>query len=93
MLAQRMQFHQARLVEHTIPSLLPYQQAARHLAEQFHTIGQSGNVAAGALGQIIIKQASILAYIDVFWVTAIFVLCAVPLAFLLRSTKGGAAAH
>jgi hypothetical protein len=45
------------------------------------------------VAQIIIKQASILAYIDVFWATAICVLCVVPLAFLLRSTKGGAAAH
>ncbi len=92
-LAQRMQFHQARLAEHTIPSLLSYQQAIRHFTEQLHTIGQTGNIAVGALGQTIMKQASILAYIDVFWATAIAVLCAVPLAFLLRSTKGGAVAH
>ncbi len=92
-LAQRMQFHQARLAEHTIPSLLSYQQATRHLAEQLHTTGQPGNIALGALGRMIMKQASILAYIDVFWATAIGVLCAVPLVFLLRSTKGGAAVH
>jgi DHA2 family multidrug resistance protein len=92
-LAQRLQFHQARLVEHTIPSLMPYQQAARHFGEQVHGSVQSGNVAVGALGQMIMKQASILAYIDVFWATGLFVLCAIPLAFLLRSTKGGATSH
>ena len=92
-LAQRVQFHQARLVEHTIPSLLPYQQAVRHFSDQVQGSVQSGNIAAGALGQMIMKQASIMAYIDVFCATALFVLCAIPLAFLLRSTKGGSASH
>jgi DHA2 family multidrug resistance protein len=96
MLAQRAQFHQARLTEHLVPSAVPYQEALRQAAAYFAAQG-AGHVdaqrqAIGWLGQLVQAQSSLLSYIDVFWSFAILALVLVPLALLLvRSGTPGAA--
>jgi DHA2 family multidrug resistance protein len=88
-IAQRSQFHQARLVEHLTPSSINYQQALRRAMSYFgQQTGTDGVAAAtGWLGKVIGQQSSILAYIDVFYAAAVFVVLVLPLVFLLRSDK------
>jgi DHA2 family multidrug resistance protein len=85
--AQRAQFHQARLTEHLIPSLPSYQQTIHRVTEFFLAQGDS-QVAAqqhaiGWVGQVVQNQSVLLAYIDVFWTCAVFAGVMVPLAFFL----------
>jgi predicted ABC-type exoprotein transport system permease subunit len=47
--------------------------------------------AEALIGQTILKQATLLSYIDTFWVMAIVCLIAFPLAFALRSIPLGKA--
>lgn len=85
-LAQRAQFHQARLAEHLIPSSLSYQEGLRRAAQHFTTAGSgTQRQAVGWLGQLVQNQASILAYIDVFWCFAIFAVVMIPVALMLKS--------
>lgn len=87
-LVQRAQFHQERLVEHIVPSSVNYQQALQHVLSHFgHQIGGGNGTGAATawLGQLIDMQSSMLAYIDVFYDLAIFILLTLPLVLLLRS--------
>jgi DHA2 family multidrug resistance protein len=90
-LAQRAQFHQARLVEATIPSSVNYQHAIERLTEFF--VGQGSSMVAAQrqavvwIGQTIAGQSVLLSYIDVFWSFAIFALLMVPLALTLKGVK------
>ena len=90
-LAQRAQFHQARLTEHLAPSSTSYQQGLRRVTEHFVSVGSEAAAAQaraiGWLGQLVQSQASILAYIDVFWSFAIFTMLMIPAALMLRSVK------
>jgi DHA2 family multidrug resistance protein len=94
-LAQRAQFHQSRLVEHIIPSASSYQQALRHVTDYFVAQGSSlvdaQSRAIGWIGQKVGSQATLLAYIDVFWDSAAFAFLMVPLVLLLRRIELGAA--
>jgi DHA2 family multidrug resistance protein len=88
MLALRSQFHQARLVEHVIPSLPSYQWASRQATEYFIAQGSSPveaqRQAFGWIGQLVLNQSTLLAYIDVFSATAVFALLLIPIALLMR---------
>jgi MFS transporter, DHA2 family, multidrug resistance protein len=90
-LARRSQFHQARLTEHLVPSSYSYNAGIRQAAQYFETQGSSTidsrTQAIGWLGELVHNQASILAYIDVFWSFAAFSVLMIPLAFLLRSVN------
>jgi DHA2 family multidrug resistance protein len=92
-LAHREQFHQSRLAEDAIPSLIPYQQTFNQLTHYFSSLGASASDAQGQatawIGQQITLQASLLAYVDVFWTLMIVALAAIPLALLLRNVKLG----
>ena len=92
-LAQRMQFHQARIVEHVYPANPHYQSNLSNLQSFFAERGASTvdatNQAVRAVGQIVATQSGLLAYIDVFVVLGFLSLAAVPLALLLRSVKLG----
>jgi DHA2 family multidrug resistance protein len=85
--AQRAQFHQARLTEHLAPSLLNYQETIRRVTEFFLSQGDSlataQHQAIGWVGQLVENQSALLAYIDVFWSYAVFAGLMVPLALLL----------
>jgi DHA2 family multidrug resistance protein len=87
-LAQRVQFHQSRLVEAAIPSSPNYQHAVERVTQFF--VGQGSSMATaqrqavGWIGQTISNQSMLLSYIDVFWGCALFALLMVPLALTLK---------
>jgi DHA2 family multidrug resistance protein len=96
-LAHREQFHQSRLAESIIPSSVPYQGAVQQVTNYFASQGssmlQAKQQAFAWIGQQVQMQASILAYMDVFWTLMLLALSAVPLALILRKVKlGGPAA-
>ncbi|BCG88325.1 EmrB/QacA family drug resistance transporter [Mesorhizobium sp. 113-3-9] len=92
-IAQNAQIHQSNLVAHTAQSSSAYQnalqQATQHFASQEAPIIEAKQQAIGWLAQIIGRQASLLAYIDVFRYSAIITALLVPIALLLRSPKSG----
>jgi MFS transporter, DHA2 family, multidrug resistance protein len=86
-LTQREQFHQARLVENTIPSSLQYQSTLSQMTKYFMAHGASaadaGAQAIAMIGQMLRTQATILAYIDVFHVCAIAAAVMIPLVLIM----------
>lgn len=89
----REQFHQSRLVEHVVPSSIPYQETLHQVTSYFAAHGSSAlqaqRQAFAWIGQQVQAQASLLAYIDAFWVLMLISLAAIPLALLLRKVKLG----
>jgi DHA2 family multidrug resistance protein len=96
-LAHREQFHQSRLAADAIPSGIPYQQTMQQLIHYFtaqgSSIAQAQQQAIAWIGQQVQAQASLLAYIDVFWTLMLVSAAAVPLALLLRKVKLGGEVH
>jgi MFS transporter, DHA2 family, multidrug resistance protein len=94
-LAHREQFHQTRLIEHAVPSSLQYQDTLHQVTNYFlahgASLAQAQSQAVAWIGQTVQAQASLLAYVDVYWVLMLVSLSAVPLALSLRSVKPGAA--
>jgi MFS transporter, DHA2 family, multidrug resistance protein len=90
-LAYRQQFHQSRLVEHVVPSNPQYQGTLHRMTDYFASHGSSAaqapQQAFAWIGRQVQTQASLLAYIDVFWVLMVISICAVPLALILRKVK------
>jgi DHA2 family multidrug resistance protein len=92
-LAHREQFHQSRLVEGVVPSSATYndalQQATHYFAQQGSSLSQAREQAFAWIGAQVQAQASLLAYIDVFWTLMLVSAAAIPLALLLRTVKLG----
>jgi MFS transporter, DHA2 family, multidrug resistance protein len=92
-LAHREQFHQNRLAEQVIPSSVQYQDTLHQVTSYF--VGQGSSLlqaqrqAIAWIGQQVQAQASLLAYMDVFWVLTLFALAAGALALSLRKIKLG----
>ena len=90
-LAHREQFHQSRLVDQIVPSGVGYQHTLDQLTQYFmmhgSTLLQAQQQAIAWIGQQLTKQASLLAYIDAFWVLTLVSLAAIPLAMSLRKIK------
>jgi DHA2 family multidrug resistance protein len=90
-LAQSSQIHQSHLVAQTVPSSPAYQTALRHATEQL--VAQGSNLveaqhqAIGVIGELIARQSTLLAYVDVFRYSAIATALLVPLALLLQSRR------
>jgi DHA2 family multidrug resistance protein len=90
-LAQSSQIHQSHLVAQTVPSSPAYQNALRHATEQL--VAQGSNLveaqhqAIGVIGELIARQSTLLAYVDVFRYSAIATALLVPLALLLQSRR------
>src|SRR6185437_6648854 len=88
-LAQRQQFHQARLVE----TLNPLNPTYAHTIARTTQVLQAQGVPAGAarraaVGQIygaVTQQAAVLSYVEVFWVLAMFIACVAPLVLFLKA--------
>jgi MFS transporter, DHA2 family, multidrug resistance protein len=95
-LAFRQQFHQSRLVEQAVPSSVSYQHTLQQVTDYFVAQGSSAlqatQQALAWIGQQVQTQASLLAYVDVFWTLMLVSALAVPLALLLRDIKLGAPA-
>ncbi len=94
-LAHREQFHQSRLVESITPASVTYHDTLAQVTRYFEIQGNSLLEAQGQatqwIGQQVQMQASLLAYIDVFWTLMLISLAAVPLALMLRKVKVGSA--
>jgi MFS transporter, DHA2 family, multidrug resistance protein len=92
-LAHREQFHQSRLVESASPSSVQFQETLKQVTDYFAANGASlANAQQQALawiGQQVQTQASLLAFIDVFWTLTLISAATVPLALLLRKVELG----
>lgn len=93
MLAQREQFHQSRLVENIIPSSVQYQESVKTVSRFFTRQGSPPGEVSGQttswIGQLIQQQASLLSYIDVFWMLGVIALGGVIVALLLMGNTSG----
>ena len=96
MLAQRSQWHQARLVEHLDPLNPNYNLAMSQAAGRLQDFGQSAinaqSIAVANLYRQLGRQAQMLAYIDVFHTLMLVVFACIPLLLLMQVRKGGGAA-
>src|SRR5580658_3087238 len=92
-LARRAQVHQGHLVETLNPANLPFQSALRNMTNVFSGSGPgSGGTSAqqhayALLQGNVIRQATMLAYIDNFWVLGIVIGCLIPSVFLIKKAK------
>ena len=91
LLARREQFHQSRLAENFSPSSISYAHTLKVASAYFTRHGTSAANAQGRaiawIGQTLLNQATLLAYIDVFAALALFALLLVPASFLLQKER------
>jgi DHA2 family multidrug resistance protein len=90
MLARRAQFHQSVLVSHLTPYDPGYRGFLEKASAVLQTAGSSPTDAAaqaqGLMYGTVLKQASMLAFADAFWVMGALFLVIIPLMFLIRKT-------
>ena len=92
LLARREQFHQARLVEALNPLNPSYVDGLQRLGAGASAASSNTDAAQSQIAtlyQSMSTQAAMLSYLDVFHALMLFMFCVVPLAFLLKPTKGG----
>ncbi|MGH7023581.1 MAG: DHA2 family efflux MFS transporter permease subunit [Caulobacteraceae bacterium] len=94
MLAQRAQWHQARLAETLNPLNPNYTQAINEAAAKLQALGQSAmnarNIAVANLYRQLGRQSQMLAYIDVFHTLMLVIFACVPLVLIMRGRQGSA---
>jgi MFS transporter, DHA2 family, multidrug resistance protein len=97
MLARRTQFHQAALTAHATTYSNQFNNAVQGVSQNF---AASGPIAAQqqAYGQLygsILRQSSMIAYLDNFWLLGLSALVMIPFVFLMKRPPRGvsAAAH
>jgi len=95
MLDRRQQFHLNRMSSHLSAANPPVQAMLQGTARALETRGLSASEAmhrAYALLQgSVLRQASMLAYIDNFWLLGVAILVMVPLVFLMKRPRTGGA--
>jgi len=91
MLARRAQVHQQILVSHLTPLDPPYQAAisgaSRFLMQQGSSPAQALHQAQGLVYGNLVRQATMQAFIDTFWLLGLTFLAMIPLMFLMKSAK------
>jgi DHA2 family multidrug resistance protein len=91
--ARQAQFHQVQLVAHTTAAEPSFTAAASGLAARLAASGAEASQATmqayGQLYRAVIAQATVLAYIDTFWILAIGAAIMVPLSFTLKRNEPG----
>jgi DHA2 family multidrug resistance protein len=91
MLARRAQVHQSTLVSHLTPLDPAYTAslsgASRFLMSQGSNPVQALNQAHGLIYGNLIRQASMLAYLDSFWLLGLTFLAMIPFMFLMKKIK------
>jgi DHA2 family multidrug resistance protein len=94
LIARRAQFHQVYLAAHATPGQPVFTQAVKALAARLAVSGLDASLAASQayarLYQLLIGQATTLAYIDTFWVLCIGAGIMFLLSFALRRNQPGA---
>jgi DHA2 family multidrug resistance protein len=92
-LARRAQFHQVRLVEKLNAANPQFQSVLHGMTGKFSGGGSGPGTAlqhAYALMQAnVIRQATMLAYIDNFWVLGVVIFCLIPCVFVIKKAKPG----
>jgi MFS transporter, DHA2 family, multidrug resistance protein len=95
LLARHSQLHQNFLAEHVAEVNPIYGNMRSGLVQQFASRGseatQAGSQAMAQIYRLVQQQAAVLAYLDVIQFFAITALCMVPLVFLMKKSKRGAA--
>ena len=95
MLARRAQFHQTVLVSHLTTYNLHLMSSVRALGGSFGRFGAGALAASsqayGAIGAMVAQQATLLAYLDNFFVLGVSALVLVPFTFLMKKAKPGGA--
>jgi DHA2 family multidrug resistance protein len=96
-LARRAQVHQGQLVE-KLSAANPQFQATLHSMASTFAGGGAGSGSGGSsalqhayamLQANVIRQATMLAYIDNFWVLGVAIACLIPSVFLIKKAKPG----
>jgi DHA2 family multidrug resistance protein len=90
-LLRRSQFHQARLVENLTPSSPVFRSTLHHITQYFAQSGSPAGAhgrAIGYIGQLVNGQATLMAYIDIFYTWAIFAFLLIPVVLLLIRRVG-----
>ncbi len=99
LLARRAQFHQFRLVDHLTPFDLPYQFMLEKGRAFFGAHGLGGIIAnKGILGLMyknLVREATMLAFNDTFFLLSVMMVCLLPFVFVLRRGEqaGAGAVH
>jgi MFS transporter, DHA2 family, multidrug resistance protein len=90
---QRMQAHRAYLAAHLTPFDQGYLDTLSRYTHALQDMGRTAasaeQAAMGLMNQILTQQAAVLAYMDVFALSAIGAFCAIPLTFLFRANLPG----
>lgn len=84
---QRGQFHQNQLLKYVTPSGMNYQRVQGMYQGSFDLkvgAANAGHLANGEVLQQLQSQATVLAYVDVFWILGVAAIVMVPLTFLLK---------
>lgn len=93
MLARRAQFHQTNLVEHINPGSGKFQAMLEGATHMFISRGSSAHEAArqayALVSNLVDQQATMLAYIDNFWLLGTVVLVMIPFVFLMKKVQPG----
>jgi DHA2 family multidrug resistance protein len=102
-LARRGQFHQQRLAAHMDVDSLAMRQHIEGMANYLmhapgapHSMAQARDLAQGNIYSELLRQSSMLSYLDVITVLSIGAACMVPLVFLMKkraAAKGQVAMH
>ena len=91
LLARRAQVHQSTLVSHLTPLDPAYRAslsgASHFLMSQGSNSVQAMNQAHGLIYGNLIRQSSMLAYIDSFWLLGLTFLVMIPFMFLMQKIK------
>lgn len=85
-LLRRSQFHQAQLVTNLFPTSLSLQTTQKQVTQYFSRIGSPADASARTIhyiGSVVASQATIMAYVDVFYSWALFAGLFVPIVLLL----------
>ncbi len=96
LVARRAQYHQSMLVEHVTPFSSQYDETIQRMQQAF--LSSSANAAdalqkaQALLYATVQKQAAMLSYIDSFWALGVLAMVLVPLVFVMRKPRPGAAA-
>ena len=88
LLARRAQFHQQILTSHLTPYDASYQAAHSQIAQLLHQKGASLPDAAvqahGVIYGMTLRQSSMLAFADAFWVMAVLFIAIIPMMLMMR---------
>jgi MFS transporter, DHA2 family, multidrug resistance protein len=90
-LSRRAQFHQNHLIEHLTPFDSAYQIFSEHSSQllQYRGFGDftSGYGGLGVIYRELLRQASMMAFNDAFFLVCIIMLCVLPFVFFMKRGK------